>query len=175
MTAFAKLRGKDRAAALSALDSIPAIQGRITDAQSALKTLRAAPASREEMLSAIDAGLDRYAENARSAFDISTLLASDSAPRFNPRDPHVSDIVGLLVLTDRDLIRGLIVDRIDRALANREGIARTERTARIAEAEAALFDLELEEERTVRIAEAAGLAVQRRPDADPRAVLAEAP
>jgi hypothetical protein len=175
MIPFAKLRGEDRAAALSALDSVPAIQGKIADAQAALKTLRAAPASREEMLAAVDAGLDRYAESARGAFDISGLFEADRAPRFSPRDLHVNDLVGLLVLTDRDLIRGLIVDRIDGALANRSGVDRAQRGEMIAQAEAALLDLELEEERTVRIAEAAGLAVQRRPDADPRAVLAEAP
>ena len=65
------------------------------------------------------------------------------------------------------LARGL-----DAAYAEGPGLTAAERATRLAKADARLLELSLAEEAAVRALEAAGMAVARRPDADPRAVLA---
>lgn len=61
---------------------------------------------------------------------------------------------------------------LDAAYAEGPGLTAAERATRLAKADARLLELSLAEEAAVRALEAAGMAVMRRADADPRAVLA---
>jgi hypothetical protein len=66
-----------------------------------------------------------------------------------------------------------LVQRLDRVLATiPEGVPSADRSRRLADLDAQLFEAELAEERVVMALEATGATVRRRPDADPRAVLA---
>lgn len=51
------------------------------------------------------------------------------------------------------------------------GLPAAERAARVAELESKILRLEREEEAAIRDAEVAGVVIERRPDADPAAVL----
>jgi len=86
--------------------------------------------------------------------------------------PAVDVLFGLLLATSRDRVLAVVAGQLADLAEGLEPIASADRPARIAEAEAALLAAEVDEEAAVRALEDAGVAVARRPDADPRAVLA---
>ena len=66
----------------------------------------------------------------------------------------------------------LLSRKLDDAYATGPGVTAAERAALLAKADAHLLEMSLVEEAIIRACEGAGMAVLRRPDADPRAVLA---
>lgn len=77
----------------------------------------------------------------------------------------------LILATALPAVRNIIEERLEAAVAGRECLTAAERVERIEKAEGELLKLELSEEALVRSLEGAGLPVDRRADADPRAVL----
>lgn len=72
-----------------------------------------------------------------------------------------------------DQIEAVILEELDRTYADGEpeGPPRAERPAIVEEIDARIFALEVREEQAIRRAAAAGIVIERRPDADPSAVL----
>lgn len=126
---------------------------------------------RDEAIAALDAGLDSLADRAVEAVSISSLTRPARAPTFVPNVAD-GDLLGLLIAANRDNIRDIIVDRLDEFYAQHAAMSAADKAAAILKIDAELLDLELAEEGAIRAAEAAGLAIERREDADPRAVLA---
>ncbi len=148
---------KLRSDRLSLLDEREAIEGMATP--------------RDEAIAALDAGLDSLADRAVEAVSISSLTRPARAPTFVPNVAD-GDLLGLLIAANRDNIRDIIVDRLDEFYAQHAAMSAADKAAAIAAIDAEIFQLELAEEAAVRAAESAGLAIERREDADPRAVLA---
>lgn len=70
-------------------------------------------------------------------------------------------------------VRELLGPAVEAAYATNEtGIDDAERARQLAKIDDHIFDCELAEEAALRAAQEAGIAIPRRPDADPRAVLA---
>jgi hypothetical protein len=78
----------------------------------------------------------------------------------------------LVAVTAPDTFKSLMAETIRAAYAASEGMPAAERVAAIAELDAAIAALELEEERLVRELEDVGHPVVRRSDADPALVVA---
>lgn len=126
---------------------------------------------REEALAALDAGLDNLADKAVEALSIASLTRPARAPSFAPSVPE-GDLFGLLIAANREAVREIIVDRLDEFYAQHAAMSAADKAAAIVKIDAELLDLELAEEGAIRAAEAAGLAIERREDAAPAAVLA---
>lgn len=84
----------------------------------------------------------------------------------------VNRLLGLMVATNRDAFRKAFVDDLDDYYEDKEWIEPEDRIKRTAELEAEVLYLELTEEAAIRDAEANGINILRRADADPRVVLA---
>lgn len=148
---------KLRSDRLSLLDEREAIEGMATP--------------RDEALAALDAGLDNLADKAVEALSIASLTRPARAPSFAPSVPE-GDLFGLLIAANREAVREIIVDRLDEFYSAHPSMSAADKADAIAKIDAEIFERELAEEAAIRAAEQAGLAIERREDADPRAVLA---
>lgn len=160
--------GKAAADVRTAVESIRTDRLRLLDERDRIDGM-ATP--RDEALEALDAGLDQLADRAVDVISISSLTRPARAPSFAPSVPE-GDLFGLLIAANREAVREIIVDRLDEFYSAHPSMSAADKAARIAEIDAEIFERELVEEAAIRAAEQAGLAIERREDADPRAVLA---
>ncbi|RDD63824.1 hypothetical protein [Ferruginivarius sediminum] len=149
------------------------IRGRIAELEAQRADIEAQPVSRDEALAALDRWI--HAEAAKFANDLSigSLLNGDPRARLYAigwGSQHIDWTPTLCALMP-DTVRAYYVDQIDAELAEREPLSAEQRQQRRAEIDGELFRLAQEEERIITAMQARGEAVQRRGDADPRAVL----
>jgi hypothetical protein len=184
---IAKKLAGTRSAVTSAMDELDVLRASIVEKRQEIETLRRAPIPVGEALKAFDTWAANRAEDAITrlrpehlvdpAHPAGELRLPDFSARvegeFHRADDRADDLLfALIMATAMPAVRSIVEERLEQATAGRPTLTRTERVERIAEAEAELLALELSEEATVRSLEAAGLPVERRADADPRAVLA---
>lgn len=180
-----KLTGT-RNAVTGALDDLDVIRAAIATKKTEIEALHRAPIPVSEALEQFDRWAAGKAEQAVQSLrpellsdpanvsgemrlpDLSYRLDGEIA-----RADHRADeiLYGLILATAMPAVRSIVEERIEAATAGRECLTAAERVERIAKAEAELLHLELSEEATVRALEGAGLPVERRADASPRAVL----
>lgn len=160
--------GKAAADVRSAVENLRSDRLRLLDERDAIEAM-ATP--REEAVAALDAGLDQLADRAVDVISISSLTRPARAPSFAPNVAE-GDLFGLLIAANRDAIREIVLDRLEEFYSAHPSMSAADKAARIAEIDAEIFERELAEEGAIRAAEQAGLAIERREDADPRAVLA---
>lgn len=157
--------------AFAALEEIEDIRARVTESKVVLAELAAMPVPQAEAEAALDAALARLSERGAEAFTITSLTRPRLRPDFAPELSH-SDVVALLIGLNAQAVRKVVGAKLKAFYAGRTVLAPEDRDTRAAKAKAELLKLELAEEAAIRRAEAAGLPVDRRADADPRAVLA---
>ena len=121
-----------------------------------------------DAMSALDAGFDRYFQDARRDLSIGGLVKS-RPPRF--RSPRPEVMLALAIEAIRPEIRKLFEAEIDRHFASGDGISSEDRTAKLAEIDAKIEEIERVEEAMIRASEALGQPVLRRADAWPDALL----
>lgn len=152
-------------------------------AKAEIGRLESAPSDIETALAAFDAWADRAIQAAIDTLPIARLTDPRSAHLGldigayarpgQPADatPTAKAAMGLAVLAMRDRLRQAVADQLSDLIGD-AGMTADQRAAALAAAHRALTAAEAAEELAVRDLERAGLPVQRRPDADPRAVLA---
>lgn len=151
------------------VENIEAIRNDIA----ALKA-RAATVRKERVSKAV--ALDRANNWFETLIDRATKGASSvasftSADRF--RAPDV-ELDALVALTLGPVIRDKLMDLVSSLYNDTEGLSEAERGEALSDLDREILDLELTEEAVIRTAEASGIPIMRRRDADPRAVLAHA-
>lgn len=180
------IRGFGRRPALSAdaLGDVEEIRELVAGQKRAISEIAGAPRPVEDAMAELDAWLDQTATAAVDQLRLGGKLRPGASavlelPAFRAPGQVVADalpavqvVLGLLIATNRavvsDLIRGQLEDLAD----GHEALDAQQRAERLAAAKGELLRLELVEEGLVRDLEAAGVATARRPDADPRALLA---
>lgn len=158
-------------AAFAALEEIEGIRARVTEAKVVLAELAAMPVPQAEAEAALDAALARLSERGAEALTITSLTRPRLHPDFAPELSHF-DVVALLIGLNAQAVRKVVGAKLKAFYAGRAILAPAERDARAKKVGAELLELELAEEAAIRKAEQAGLPVDRRADADPRATLA---
>lgn len=157
--------------ALAALEEIEAARGRVAEAKVLLGELAAMPVPQAEAEAALDAALARFSERAAEALTVTSLTRPRLRPDFAPELSH-SDVVALLIGLHEKEIRKIVGAKLKDVYTGRVVLPPDERDARAAKIAADLLVLEIAEEAAIRRAEAAGVPVDRRADANPAAVLA---
>lgn len=128
------------------------------------------PAPKDEAVAALDRDIDELVAIAMRETNVRSLIRAE-APAWTI--PPNGVLMGLLIGANRDAFRKQLAEMIAPAYENgAQPIAADEREATLRRIDDDLIDLEKAEEAAIRGAEAAGLSVLRRVDADPRAVLA---
>lgn len=164
-------------------DDLEELRGQIRELQGERKRIERAPLSEAEVHATIDAQLEEAVEALNRTPTAGLLrgnpvgffhIVAMGEPETFSAQENWKKALGLAVLAGGDRVKKYLRARVaaDAQAAGGFGLGREERKAKLAELDAQLFDLELEEERAVCDMEAAGLAISRRADADPRAVLA---
>lgn len=169
-------------------DEVEELRREIVTARDERKRLRGLPLPLGEAVRRLDDWLDRVEDEAITVLPLYNLTRSGpdvaagldaSLPVVSTADgvafdvrPAVAQVLGLLVASNRDRLRGVVIERLREWYGDRDTATPGEADARIAEIDAKLLRLELQEERLIREAEAAGLTVLRRADLDPRVALA---
>lgn len=130
-----------------------------------------APATKAEREARVDAIIDYKAKSWEPTVGV---LASPTGP--NPATFDVSGVTrdGLEALVCAlwpDRVRELLLERAAKHLGERPTLTAEERAAKLGELERRRIELEREEERLIRQAEAEGRDIPRRGDADPAVVL----
>jgi hypothetical protein len=143
-----------------------------------------APRPAAEIMTALDTWMDQAATGAVDGLRLGALLRRDhpvelTLPFRLDAETRAVDgaaatkaVLGLLIATSRPAIRHVIQGQIEDLTKARPGMSDAELAARLAELDREIVDAELAEESAIRSLEVAGVTVLRRPDADPRAVLA---
>lgn len=131
--------------------------------------LASRPVPKDEALRALDRDLDELVDTAKDLANIRSLTRSEQPAWTIPAN---GILMGLLIGANRAAFRDQLAAMLEPAYASgAKPIASEERAATLRRIDDDLFDLEKAEEAAIRGAEAAGLSVLRRADADPRAVL----
>lgn len=148
--------------------------------------IEAAPVSEAEALERVDTFITALAAQARISADDFTRRAYEP-PELIPSeglnvtvqsglgwaDVSFQKVSAVLALVAPGLLRTALENQVREYYAGRKPTLDADaRDAALAELDDKLFTAEVDEERLVEQAQAAGLAVHRRPDADPRAILA---
>ena len=116
---------------------------------------------------------------ARGAPDVLGLVEGAEGVRWPRTAAHgrggatvaVVDTLGLAAFLHADALKAAVVAEIDRRADDEAALSDEQRATRLADLATAQLAMERQEEAAVEAAAAAGFTVERRPDADPRAVL----
>lgn len=139
-----------------------------------LKETREAVMGGQRSLAEAEAMLDEALDRIAARFNPSATAL------LNPETTVADFVVGygttdtpteMLVWLHRDALKARFMSAMKDA-AEPGAVTAEDRRERVAKIDAQLFDLEQQEERLIEEAEEAGIEITRRPDADPRAVLA---
>ncbi len=131
--------------------------------------LASRPVPKDEALRALDRDIDELVDTAKDLANIRSLTRSEQPAWTIPAN---GILIGLLIGANRAAFRDQLAAMLEPAYAGgAKPIAAEERAATLRRIDDELLDLEKAEEAAIRGAEAAGLSVSRRADADPRAVL----
>jgi hypothetical protein len=148
------------------------VRHRIAD----LKAKREAVANAAVTRAEAEAAARTYVRTAAERFRPTVgSFVERARPVSNVRDELGHDPEAVLAALAGDRLEAILLQRVAEAYEQHgPGLTAAERAAELARIDADLFDLECQEEALCRAAEAAGQEIDRRPDADPRAVLARA-
>ena len=140
------------------------IRHRIVELKVEARAIEAAPLPLEEAIADLDACLDHMAGHRQLNVSMHTYPSDRLAwPKLDVEE---------LFVTLRPTIRAVRLEAIQRELSSRlPGLPRDERAARLTEIDEQVLALEISEEAMIEAAEAAGIRIARRVDADPRAIL----
>lgn len=132
--------------------------------------LAARPAPKSEALAALDRDIDELVAIAKRETNVRSLTRAGHPAWTIPANGL---LIALLIGANRNAFRDQLAAMLEPAYSNSaKPISADEREANLRRIDDDLLDLELAEETAIRAAEAAGLSILRRADADPRAVLA---
>ena len=179
-----------RAGATGVADGIAELRQRRIDLLDRRDDVSARPVPFEEAAAALRRDLEAMGAEALEGIALGGLMRPERAPRFRPEKPAPRlvnmgdgppvvlppggpDPLALLAAAVPDALAAAIEARLAAAYENApEPITAADKAAELARIDGELADLERAEEAAIRAAEAAGMSVLRRGDADPAAVLA---
>lgn len=161
--------------ALNTVTKIQSIRRQINDHRATRRSLEQQARSREEVARAVGQRVAgwRTGYTARNRQALSLMAAGQHPPLIARQVLHPNDLEAVF---GEFLVAVLGAEAVERALLSEIdavplGVPKAERAARIAELDAALDALEIEEETLIERAEDAGEVVYRRADARPEIVL----
>ncbi len=165
-----KLLTGSRKAAASVTDGLQELRMRRLRLLDERDEIAARPVPQAEALAALDRDIDELVAIAMRETNVRSLIRAE-APAWTI--PPNGVLMGLLIGANRDAFRKQLAEMIAPAYENgAQPIGADEREATLRRIDDDLLEVELAEEAAIRAAEAAGMSVLRRADADPRAVLA---
>ena len=132
--------------------------------------LASRPVPKDEALAALDRDIDELVAIAKRETNVRSLTRAGNPAWTIPAN---GILIALLIGANRNAFRDQLAAMLEPTYSNdAKPISAEEREAALHRIDEDLLELELAEEAAIRSAEAVGLHVQRRADADPRAVLA---
>lgn len=177
MQVLEKVRAKVAAArrALSTSgEGIEGIREAIRALESERERERGAAVPLAEAVEAVDQLIGRLAAHAQHA-SLSTVIAAAELGRVASVDLHSRQVgasFGFIVDALRPALRDCLIAALEERYAELQpGLPRDARAERLAELDHQILDLSRQEEQLVNELAESGLAIDRRGDADPRAVL----
>ncbi len=169
------LSGLFQGAAEKARQAVEEVRQQITETRRERDALAVAPLTKAEAADRIQAWLDEQAARARldlTAADFAHPGRSAGRPFQVPvrgGDQRGADLGPVLAALFREQVKAAVLDALP---ADADAIPMADRPGKLAELDARIRDLEGAEEALIVEAEAAGVEIQRRPDASPEAILA---
>ena len=174
------IAGKIRAAAQAFRRSsqqvgkdIDSVREQIVENRARREEIARLPVTKEAALARLEEWIGSLLTNKRSGVD--HLVAAMTAPGQRPAPDflrNAADDIARIEWVLADRIRDLVGAALGNFYSERQGIDDAERERQLAKLDDDILDLELCEESIIRAAQEAGMKIPRRPDADPRAVLA---
>lgn len=171
--AVKKLFQRQRDAVADIAGAIEEVRLAIIVAQDQREQLRRLPVDRQRAEAAIDEGLAMMARK----LDVRNIMAglvrpTSGSPRLDLGHVPEALFAPWLATIAPDALRSFFLGQVDDVYADRDDPPEDQRPAMIARLDTQVLGLELTEEALVRQAEASGIPILRRGDADPRTVLA---
>ncbi|TYB81765.1 hypothetical protein [Maritimibacter fusiformis] len=178
---------KSRSAIADVHGGLGEIRSRIDELRDQRDAIESRPLPLASVEREVDAWLDTTVANAVTALPVNRFATPKERRRGEPdfelplplrhgantpdAGPAVGILLGLLVATNREAFKMILLGRLGDYYENREGIEPSAAADLISEIDNEIWSLEHDEEFLIRDAEAAGLELQRRPDANPEIVL----
>ncbi|QND58224.1 hypothetical protein [Mesorhizobium huakuii] len=172
MTLAVKLAGMLKAAksaSVEVTEGLDALRAEISDLKAKRNQVESTPVPKQEALKRLDAFLAQLGERAERFF-----YAQVFTQREDYRPPAIlpSNMGEVALGFAAPLLRERVAALISESYGTGDGPSTEAHRQIVTKLDADIFELELAEEALVRNAEAAGIEILRRADADPRAVLA---
>lgn len=162
-----KIVGRSKRGTVDLSEGLEAIRVSIALAKEDRSAIARMPVSAEEAASRAEAWVANLGKSTPLDAIASRLIQPDW------REPASSDTLGVVISVLQEQIGAALLSSISSLYGKaKAGVSASDRAAAIAKHDMQILDLELSEEAIIRAAEAAGIDVLRRADADPRAVLA---
>ncbi|MCB1468404.1 MAG: hypothetical protein KDK08_14945 [Rhizobiaceae bacterium] len=160
---FAKLLNATRAASAQIKQSVGDLRDKRLSILDEIDRIQSLPALREEVISAIDHGLDRMIADGQHGVYTPALMRNPDGPVFRPPQPEA--MIGLLVGANRKAFREQLIALIDESY-NQPEMPQEDRVRELKRLRTDLHDVEMAEEVLIREAERVGSPILRRRDAD---------
>ena len=158
-------------AAREARDAVAETRDDLLAAKSHRARLASAPVPMVEAVAALDLGLDALVADCASAVPLANLVMPARQSQLVVYD-HPKAAIAIAAAAGAAQLRSTIIGRLEEFYRDKAPLTREAREAAVTRADAEILALELAEETLIRRAEADGLRILRRHDADPEAVLA---
>lgn len=164
-----KILNGSRKAAASVTDGLKELRLRRLRLLDEREEIADRPTPKDEALAALDHDLDELVGIAKRETNVRSLTRADKPSWSIPQN---GILLGLLIGANREAFRDLLAAMIGAVYeSGPDPISDEEREAALRRLDEEILELEVAEESAIRSAEASGLSVLRRADADPRAAL----
>jgi hypothetical protein len=163
-----KLLAGSRKAATSVSEGLQELRMRRLRLLDERDATAARPVPQADALAALDRDIDELVATAKREINVRSLTRAENPAWTIPQNGM---LIALLIGANREAFRSQLAEMIAPAYADAKPIEAAEREATLRRIDDELLDLEMAEEAAIRGAEASGLSILRRADADPRAVL----
>jgi hypothetical protein len=150
------------------LQNLESIRDKITGLKDQRKLVEKQYVDKATALARVDVWTDVMVERARRYLPSVASFAGNN-PHFRPPETDFDAVVALALAP---VIQERMRSQIEEFYGEEAGIPDAERKQLLSDADREILDLEMAEESIIRHAEGAGISINRRADADPRAVLA---
>jgi hypothetical protein len=159
---------------MSRADPIVAVRTKIVRLKAERRSIATAPIPLDAALTRVRSAIDRAAGNRRPV-SLRPFMAAGETPGLDLAAELQRDATAALCWLLGDRLAALLEHDLRAAYAGPDAAPMPEggRVQALARLDRDIAAAELEEERLIRLAEDAGVSIERRDDADPAAVLAE--
>lgn len=150
-------------------ENVESLRENILTLRASQRDIEQLPVEEQEALNRVERWIAHHTANVSSRSVLTTSMFGSCPKNWRFPEGQLADAVAIYLAPQ---VEAAMKANVRRFYQTTSGVSEGERSDRLDEIDRQILDLELAEESIIREAEKYGMTLQRREDADPRAVLA---